>query len=108
MHITPRAQGAALGTMAALLTYGNRKFEHLDGQLRAVLPKLHDAYERMLPLVDRDTIAFTNYIVRSLTHTLAAVAQLSHLQYTTCAFQVDTKSINNTQTVQVRKEYLES
>ena len=56
-------QGAALATMAALLTYGNRKYEHLDAQLRAVLPKLHDAYEHMLPLVDRDTLAFTNYIV---------------------------------------------
>ena len=60
------SQGAALTTMAALLTYGNRKYEHLDAQLRAVLPKLHDAYEHMLPLVDRDTLAFTNYIVRTL------------------------------------------
>lgn len=60
-----RTQGAALGTMAAQLTYGSRKFEQLEAQLRGLLPQLHDAFERMLPLVDRDALAFSNYVVRA-------------------------------------------
>ena len=56
-------QGAALGTMAGLLTYGNRKFEHLDGVIRTSVTPLHAAMMSLLPLVDSDTKAFSEYMV---------------------------------------------
>lgn len=49
--------------MVGLLTYGNRKFEHLDGVMRASITPLHAAMMSLLPLVDSDTKAFSEYMV---------------------------------------------
>lgn len=54
--------GAALGTMAGLLTYGNRKFEHLDGVMRASIAPLYTAMMSLLPLVESDSRAFSEYM----------------------------------------------
>lgn len=50
--------------MAALLTYGNRKFENLDGQMRKLIPLLYNANQKLLPIVDEDSKAFNQFMVR--------------------------------------------
>jgi glutamate formiminotransferase/formiminotetrahydrofolate cyclodeaminase len=56
------AIGAGLGTMVAQLTYGVRKFEHLDAQIRAIIPPLNDAVQKLIPCIDADTNAFNDYM----------------------------------------------
>jgi glutamate formiminotransferase/formiminotetrahydrofolate cyclodeaminase len=54
--------GAALATMVGQLTYGIRKFENVDKEIRAVLPKLFDVTNSLIPLIDKDTQAFDKYM----------------------------------------------
>ncbi len=56
------AIGSALGTMVAHLTYGVRKFEHLDIQLRNTIPPLYHITEKLIPMIDADTNAFNDYL----------------------------------------------
>jgi glutamate formiminotransferase / formiminotetrahydrofolate cyclodeaminase len=56
------ALGAALGAMVGWLTYGRRKYEHLDARMRAALPPLVKIQEELLRGVDRDTDAFSDYM----------------------------------------------
>lgn len=56
------ALGAALGAMVGWLTYGRRKYEHLDPIVRANLPALVEVREELLRGVDRDTDAFAEYM----------------------------------------------
>jgi glutamate formiminotransferase / formiminotetrahydrofolate cyclodeaminase len=56
------ALGAALGAMVGWLTYGRRKFEHLDPLMRANIPPLVEIQEELLKGVDRDTDAFNDYM----------------------------------------------
>src|SRR5262249_41437045 len=56
------ALGAALGTMVGWMTYGKRKFEEKDAVMRRLIPPLHAAMEALLPLLDADTRAFTDYM----------------------------------------------
>lgn len=56
------AIGAALGAMVAKLTYGVRKFEAVDRDMREVIPVLHDAVQRLIPMIDADTAAFSEYM----------------------------------------------
>lgn len=56
------ALGSSLACMSAYLTYGNRKFEKLDSQIRQVLPSFYDSYHELLKLVDQDAIAFNLYV----------------------------------------------
>ncbi|PKL45054.1 MAG: glutamate formimidoyltransferase [Candidatus Riflebacteria bacterium HGW-Riflebacteria-1] len=56
------AIGAGLGAMVAKLTYGVRKFEHLEGRLRKVIPVLHEAALGLVPMIDADTNAFNDYV----------------------------------------------
>ena len=58
-------QGAALGSMVGLLTFGNRKFEALDSVMRAAIQPLHAATQSMLSSVDKDTQAFSDYMASS-------------------------------------------
>ena len=55
--------GSALACMSALLTYGNRKFEDLDANIREVLPSFYDVYQELVDLVDQDSNAFNSYMV---------------------------------------------
>ncbi len=55
--------GSALANMVAYLTYGNRKFEKLDAQIRQVLPPLHAAYNELQQLIDQDALSFNAYVV---------------------------------------------
>ena len=56
------AMGAGLGAMVAKLTMGMRKFEDVDAAMRGLVPVLHHAAQDLIPMIDADTNAFTDYI----------------------------------------------
>ncbi len=60
--------GSALGCMSALLSYGNRKFESVDAQIRDVLPSFYDTYNELAFYIDQDAAAFNSYMVSILLH----------------------------------------
>ncbi|XP_025096072.1 formimidoyltransferase-cyclodeaminase-like [Pomacea canaliculata] len=55
--------GAALGSMVGFLTYGNRKFHHLDTKMRELIAPLYKAMKDLLPFVDADAAAFSEYML---------------------------------------------
>jgi len=56
------AIGVGLGAMVAKLTYGVRKFEDVDVQMRRIIPPLHNAIQNLIPMIDADTNAFNDYM----------------------------------------------
>ncbi|MDQ3020424.1 MAG: glutamate formimidoyltransferase [Bacteroidota bacterium] len=54
--------GAALGAMVGWMSYGNKKFEHLDSTMRKLILPLHNKMKELIPLIDADTNAFTDYM----------------------------------------------
>lgn len=56
------AIGAGLGTMVSRLTYGVRKFESVDGEMRKIIPPLFDITKNLIPMIDADTNAFNDYL----------------------------------------------
>jgi glutamate formiminotransferase/formiminotetrahydrofolate cyclodeaminase len=56
------AMGTGLGCMVAQLTYGVRKFDHLDKEMRQIIPPLYKATQELIPMVDADTNAFNDYM----------------------------------------------
>lgn len=56
------AMGAGLGAMVAKLTLGVRKFEAVDPIMRTIVPPLHRAAHDLIPMIDADTNAFTDYV----------------------------------------------
>ena len=56
------AMGAGLGAMVGKLTYGVRKFESMDAQMRKSIPPLHEAAARLIPMIDADTTAFNDFM----------------------------------------------
>ena len=56
------AIGTGLGAMVAKLTYGVRKFEAVDQQMRTIIPILHTIVEQLIPMIDADTNAFKDYM----------------------------------------------
>ena len=54
--------GAALGAMMGWMSYGNKKFEHLDAEMRKFIPPLHDNMKKLIPMIDADTNAFNDYM----------------------------------------------
>lgn len=56
------ALGASLSTMVGLLSCGNKKFQHLDAQMRHIVPSLYSAKSALLPAVDADSSAFAAYV----------------------------------------------
>lgn len=57
------ALGAGLGTMVGWMSYGNKKFEHLDSTMRKLIEPLHHKMKELIPLIDADTNAFTDYMI---------------------------------------------
>ena len=49
--------------MVGWLTYGNKKFEALDSQMRKLIPPLRQAMLDFIPMVDADTDAFSGFMV---------------------------------------------
>jgi glutamate formiminotransferase / formiminotetrahydrofolate cyclodeaminase len=56
------ALGAALGGMVGWLTYGRRKYEHLDDVMRRNIPPLVEIQQALLGAIDRDADAFSDYM----------------------------------------------
>jgi glutamate formiminotransferase/formiminotetrahydrofolate cyclodeaminase len=54
--------GAALGAMMGWMSYGSKKFEHLDSKMRKFIPPLHEAMKQLIPMIDADTNAFNDYM----------------------------------------------
>lgn len=55
--------GVALGAMVAKLTYGVRKFEAVGPEMEGIIPLLDELQQQLIPLIDRDTNAFNDYMV---------------------------------------------
>jgi glutamate formiminotransferase / formiminotetrahydrofolate cyclodeaminase len=55
------AMGAALGAMAGKLTYGVRKFDSVDREMREYIPPLHKAYKALIPMIDADSKAYSDF-----------------------------------------------
>lgn len=56
------AIGTGLGAMVAKLTQGVRKFEDRETQMQAVIPVLHQLTQELIPMIDKDTSAFNEYM----------------------------------------------
>jgi glutamate formiminotransferase/formiminotetrahydrofolate cyclodeaminase len=56
------AIGAGLGCMVGQLTYGIRKFENVDKEIRSLIPPLYNAVQNLIPMIDADTNAFNDYM----------------------------------------------
>ncbi|MFV0439046.1 MAG: glutamate formimidoyltransferase [Desulfopila sp.] len=56
------AIGAGLGAMVAKLTWGVRRFDAVQDQMKAVIPVLHEVCQRLIPMIDADTAAFAGYM----------------------------------------------
>ncbi len=59
---TIAAIGSGLGCMVAQLTYGVRKFDNVDKEMRAIVPVLHETTQKLIPLIDADTNAFNDFV----------------------------------------------
>ena len=50
--------------MVGKLTYGKKQWESLDTRMRSIIPPLHAAMLDIIPMVDADTEAFNDYMVK--------------------------------------------
>ena len=55
--------GAGLGAMMGWMSYGSKKFEHLDSKMRKFIPPLHYKMEELISMIDADTNAFNDYMI---------------------------------------------
>jgi len=55
------ALGCGLAAMVGKLTYGKRQWEHLDKDMRGILPGLHNTMLNVTDMVDKDTEAFNDF-----------------------------------------------
>ena len=49
--------------MVGFLTYGNKKFAHLDEKMRVLIPPVYKAMKDLIPFIDADAAAFSEYMV---------------------------------------------
>jgi hypothetical protein len=54
--------------MVGQLTYGKRQWESLDGEMRRLIPSMGRASREMTDMIDADTDAFNDYMVRGFEH----------------------------------------
>ena len=52
--------------MVGKLTYGKKQWESLDTRMRSIIPPLHAAMLDIIPMVDADTEAFNEYMVKEI------------------------------------------
>lgn len=57
------SMGAALSSMVGFMTYGNRKFYKFDAKMRELIPPLYKAMKDLIPFVDADAAAFSEYML---------------------------------------------
>ncbi len=56
------AIGTGLGAMVAKLTQGVRRFESREAQMQAAIPVLDNLTQSLIPMIDKDTSAFNEYM----------------------------------------------
>ncbi|MFT5702073.1 MAG: glutamate formiminotransferase/formiminotetrahydrofolate cyclodeaminase [Desulforhopalus sp.] len=56
------AIGVGLGAMVAKLTQGVRKFDSKEKEMQAVIPTLHELTQSLIPMIDKDTSAFNEFM----------------------------------------------
>lgn len=56
------AMGVGLGAMVTQLTYGVRKFENVQEEMKKAIPTLVSTVQELIPKVDEDTNAFNDYV----------------------------------------------
>lgn len=56
------AIGAGLGAMVGKLTWGVRKFDAVQSQMKEAIPVLHAVSQQLIPMIDADTSAFNEYM----------------------------------------------
>ncbi|KAL5007894.1 hypothetical protein ScPMuIL_016700, partial [Solemya velum] len=54
--------GTALTSMVGFLSYGNRKFYHVDSRVRKLIPPLYGAMKELMTFIDADAAAFSEYM----------------------------------------------
>jgi glutamate formiminotransferase/formiminotetrahydrofolate cyclodeaminase len=54
--------GAGLGAMVGKLTWGVRKFDAVQSQMKEAIPVLHEVSQQLIPMIDADTSAFNEYM----------------------------------------------
>lgn len=54
--------GAGLGAMMGWMSYGIKKFEHLDAKMRELIAPLYENMKKLIPMIDADTNAFNDYM----------------------------------------------
>ena len=57
------SMGAGLGAMMGWMSYGTKKFEHLDADMRRLIAPLHENMKKLIPMIDADTNAFNDYMM---------------------------------------------
>lgn len=65
--------------MVGWLSYGNKKFEALDSQMRTLIPPLRQAMFDFIPMIDADTNAFSGFMVNLNLYYVRALLQLSRI-----------------------------
>jgi len=55
--------GAGLGAMMGWMSYGSKKFVHLDSKMRKFIPPLHYSMKELISMIDADTNAFNDYMI---------------------------------------------
>ena len=50
--------------MVGFLTYGNKKFYDLDSKMRKLIPPFYKTMKDLIPFIDADAAAFSEYMVR--------------------------------------------
>ena len=51
--------------MVGQMTYGKRQWDEFDSQMRKLIPVVTDASTDMIKMIDADTNAFNDYMVRT-------------------------------------------
>jgi glutamate formiminotransferase/formiminotetrahydrofolate cyclodeaminase len=94
--------------MVALLTYGKRQWEHLDHEMREMIPPIYTIVDEILPLVEKDTDAFNAYVVRPINSTLS-VTPVVKLNSLICDMEQDAiRESKNPESEQAQAALLEA
>ena len=70
--------------MVGWLSYGNKKFEALDSQMRTLIPPLRQAMFDFIPMIDADTNAFSGFMVNLNLYYVRALLQVVSLAVLVC------------------------
>ncbi|OXA36522.1 Formimidoyltransferase-cyclodeaminase [Folsomia candida] len=86
-------EGAALGSMVGLLTYGKKQWEEFDSTMRDIIPPLYGGVDHLLRFVEADTNAFNKYVeaIRQTKNAESDVAQTALLNAINVPMELERK-----------------